>query len=96
MSTTAEISAPATHTADWRYPTMKPTPSSAGATSSASSAFGRTGSAALQLIGDQEASAIASLIAAPTAMPRKIQRSPAPAVLGTVARSTSAHAVPSG
>ena len=43
VSTTAEMSAPATQTADCRYPRMKPTPSSAGASSSATSAFGSTG-----------------------------------------------------
>ena len=43
----------------------------------------------------RKASEMASLIAAPTAIPRKIQRPPA-GCSDVVARSTSAQAVPSG
>ena len=77
---------------------MYPTPSSAGATSSASSAFGSTGMAVLSSPGIRYTSEIRILTAAPTAMPRKIHALPlaAPSDSCTVARSTSAQAVPSG
>jgi len=73
---------------------MKPTPISAGASSMASSARGSTGRLMPSVEGTRNASESRSLIAAPTAIPRKIQALPrAPAA---VARSTSAQAVPSG
>ena len=94
MITSDEISDPATITADCRYPRMYPTASSAGASSSASCPRGSTGSRAEMVAGTRNASATASFTAAPTAIPRKIQALPEPAEV--VARSTSAHAVPSG
>ncbi len=73
---------------------MNPTPTSAGASSMASSALGKTGSAAERPEGTTKASETSSLMAAPSAMPRKIHALPEPS--DAVARNTSAHAVPSG
>jgi hypothetical protein len=94
VSTIAEIRLPETMIEDCLYPRMYPTASSAGAISSAISAFGSTGSAVCSAEGKSASAPSASLTAAPTASPMKIHFPPV--VPSVVARSTSAHAVPSG
>ena len=73
---------------------MYPTASSAGAISSATSAFGSTGKCIASVEGINTIAPMASFTIAPTAMPMKIHRPPVSAAV--VARRTSAHAVPSG
>ena len=94
MRTRDETTEPATRMPEERYPRMKPTARSAGPSSTATSAFGRNGSAAPISGGTRKSSPTMIFMAAPTAMPRKIQTLPLESA--AVARRTSAQAVPSG
>src|SRR3981081_4944946 len=93
ISTSDDTREPATGPPDWRYPRMYPTARRAGATSSASTAFGSTGRRADSSLGKRYARPNRSLSAAPAAIPRKIQ-TPAPD-RPVVASSTTAQARPS-